>query len=164
MKIYLDSNLSLLEYLYVTSLSKLDSEDDDSDIVDSLVLEVHKADTVIGCKPQDLFYDKTIIITNDDYDKNNLTALSKFNKVISRYSLPVGLLTDYELLPYKSISLNDFRFNGLTNNTMSKLSIDKFIIQKDDEGYHMKLPKLFLSTKIKGDMTIIGLLKNQIPS
>lgn len=158
MKVFLDSNLSILEYLYITSIN---STDEENEVTDSLELEISKSDTVIGCKPQDLFYDKTIIINNDDYDKDNLIALSKHNRVISRYALPLDLKVEYDLLPYEKIKLNDFRFNGNSNITMSKLSIDKFIVQKDEDGYHMKYPKLFLSTKVKGDLTIIGLLKAQ---
>lgn len=158
MKVFLNSNVSVLEYLYLDALTKSQAVDSTAELVNDL----HKANLVVGCNKQDLFYDKTIIINNESYDKDNLTYLSKHNKIVSRFNLPVGIVEEYSLEPYEDIQLNGFRFNGYSNDVMSKLSINSFLLLKDDKGYYMKQPKMFMPVKVSGKMNILGLLQRQI--
>jgi hypothetical protein len=159
MRVYLNSNLSILECIYLNTFEG--NREKENSKVYSLKSELCDADIVVGCKKEDLFYDKIIFINNDNYSKDNLTVLSKYNKVISRFTLPPGIVQDYQLLPYDKLVLEEFRFNGISNQVMSKLSISKFLLHKDDKGYYLQKPKHFMATKIKGDLTIIGMLKLQ---
>lgn len=166
MKIYLNSNLSILEFIYLNSL-KQNSEVSDTvydfdEIKVTLVNDIHKSDYVIGCDKNDLFYGKTIIINNENFDKDNLIQLSKFNKVISRFVLNFILEDGYTLEPYEDIKLIDFRFNGHSNEVMSKLSVNNSVILKDNIGYYMKKPKMFMPTKVGKNLNILGLINNHV--
>lgn len=167
MKIFLNSNLSLLEYLYLETMRMKEEVDPFLDFSGNLINEIklfnelNKSDYVVGCTKNDLFYDKTIIINNENYDKDTLSNLSQYNKIISRFILPSGLVDDYEVDPYENTKLLNFRFNGKSNEVMSKLSINSYIINKDEIGYYMKCPKMFMPTKVGGKLNVIGLLSLQ---
>lgn len=151
MKVYLSDTLSILEYLYIKSRSEGPV---------SLVNSISEADFVVNCAPTDLFYDKTIIINNDGYDKDTIQELSKFNEIVSRFPLECDATMDYDLSPYENeTSLRDFEFDGRTRNVLSKLSIKQFIIMKVQNSYKMKLPQIFVNTKVRGYNTMIGLLQ-----
>lgn len=158
MKVYINDTSSLIEYLYLKSLNEFEQEV-------YLSNSISDSDVIINCDTTDLYYDKTIILTNDHYQKDTLEELAKFNKVISRFPLDGDIQFEYELVPYiDTINLKDFEFDGTTRNVLSRLSIKQFIILKSQGTYKMKSPQIFVNTNVKGYKTQIGYLQSRCKS
>lgn len=154
MNIYIFDSLSILEGLYLQTLYE--------DTKVNFVFSLAEADVVIGCNVSDLFYDKTIIINNNNFDADHLVELSKFNKIISRFPLNSLTGVDVKVEPYQELKLNNFEFDGTTKNVLSRLSVKDFLITKSGLMYRMKKSQMFANKEVSGNKTIIGLLFDQI--
>lgn len=153
MKILLTDTYSILEYLYRKEYGE----------EVSLTMDVSESTAIVGCGFNKNFYDKTLILTGiKGQSSADIFKLSKVNEVISRVPLPQELGISYKLDPYQKVKLKDLIIHNIRNKPISELSIKDFVVTRYKDKYYMDKASSYLGTKLKGNLTLVGLLKYQI--
>lgn len=154
MKILLNDNSSIIEYLYRLTLGE-DVE---------LTSEISDADAIVATTNLPSFYGKKLIVTSEKLPSaEDILKLAQVNEIETRVPLPY--ITDKEikliLNPYKKVKINNLEFNATRTKPLSILAIKDYLITKYKKVYYIDKPSVFLGSKYKGFITLIGLLKHQ---
>lgn len=155
MKILLNDNSSIIEYLYRRTLGE-DVE---------LTSELSEADAIVATTNLPSFYGKTLIVTSEKVPSSeDVLKLAQVNDIETR--VPLDYITNKDIAmvinPYKDVKIKDLKFNACRTKPLSILAIKDYLITKYKNTYYIDKPTVFLGSKYKGFTTLIGLLKRQI--
>lgn len=191
MKILLQKNSSIIEFLYLKTLIEkrnniIDKKEKENfkilggligTDVNSLKLtnEISKADIIVGDIGKG-FYNKIWILPlyYKEFKIKKLNSLVSVNRTVTRFNVnkdtffdinePEKILVD--LYPYDK--KNKFKFNDFMlmdceiSSPISPLSIDEFNIYKKDNIYYMQKPSNFLGIKKNSCPTQVSMILQQV--